>query len=376
MKAYIQRNLPAYIQLIKTLTAIPAPSHKEQQKAEYIRQWMADLAARTGFPLNIFIDDATNVVCECFADPDPAQVTLFLAHTDTVFPDEQPIEVLEDDRVIAAPGVGDDTTNVAAMMMGIQYLAEQQLRPQQNVVFVFNSCEEGLGNLKGCRAVMERYAGKVCEFISFDGGYSELVDTAVGSERFRICIKTEGGHSFSSFGNRNAIAVMAELIHRLYQIDAGAYPGRTTYNVGIIEGGTSVNTIAQQAEMLFEYRSDRKQSLQGIQAECAAIFQEFSEKYDMTTELLGSRPSMGEVDPKAMDQLINEVSLITQQVTGIWPKRESSSTDCNIPLSLGIPATCIGAYAGKGAHTREEYVLKDSLPAGLEILIRILLRKF
>ena len=163
MKAYIQKNLPAYIQLIKTLTAIPAPSHKEQQKAEYIRQWMVALAARTGFPLNIFIDDATNVVCECFADPDPAQVTLFLAHTDTVFPDEQPIEVLEDDRVIAAPGVGDDTTNVAAMMMGIQYLAEQQLRPQQNVVFVFNSCEEGLGNLKGCRAVMERYAGKVCE---------------------------------------------------------------------------------------------------------------------------------------------------------------------------------------------------------------------
>ena len=100
------------------------------------------------------------MVCECFCDPSPEEVYLFLAQLDTVFPDEQPLPVTETEETLAAPGIGDDTANVAALLMGIQYLAEQRLRPQKNVVFVFNSCEEGLGNLKGCRAVMDRYAGK------------------------------------------------------------------------------------------------------------------------------------------------------------------------------------------------------------------------
>lgn len=322
------------------------------------------------------IDEATNVICECFCEAEPHQIDLFLAHTDTVFPDEQPLPVQETDEILAGPGIGDDTANVAALMMGIQYLAEQQLRPQTNVVFVFNSCEEGLGNLKGCRVIMEQYQGKVHEFISFDGSYTSLTTVAVGSERYDVCIKTEGGHSYGNFGNSNAIAAMAELICRLYTIDAKKYPGQTTYNVGTITGGTSVNTIAQEAHMLFEFRSDRIEGLSGIKQDVLKLFSDFGRRFDLTLQLLGRRPSMGAVDPAHMNRLIGEISSIIVRETGKAPTLSSGSTDCNIPLSLGIPAVCFGAYLGKGAHTRQEFLYKQSLRPGLRILIHTLLRKF
>ena len=376
MQAYIDRVYPEYLSLLKTIAAIPAPSHKEQQKAAFLEAWLRDLCARLDFPLHIFVDKASNVVCECFCAPSPAEVYLFLAHTDTVFPAEQPLPGPATEQTLAAPGIGDDTANVAALLMGIQYLAEQRLRPQKNVVFVFNSCEEGLGNLKGCRAVMDRYAGKVREFISFDGGYTDLTTVAVGSERYEVCLETIGGHSYGSFGNPNAIALLSELICRLYRIDAGAYAGRTTYNVGLITGGTSVNTIAQEARMLFEFRADRADSLAAIKKEVFGIFEDFSQEHPISVRLLGARPSMGEVDPAAMQRLIQEVSDLIEAETGARPALSSGSTDCNIPLSRGIPAICFGAYLGHGAHTREEFLYKSSLRPGLRILIRTLLTKF
>ena len=376
MQAYIDRVYPEYLSLLKTIAAIPAPSHKEQQKADFLEAWLRELCARQDFLLNIFVDEASNVVCECFCDPSPEEVYLFLAHTDTVFPDEQPLPVTETEETLAAPGIGDDTANVAALLMGIQYLAEQRLRPQKNVVFVFNSCEEGLGNLKGCRAVMDRYAGKVREFISFDGGYTNLTTVAVGSERYEVRLETIGGHSYGSFGNPNAIALLSELICRLYEIDAGAYAGHTTYNVGVIAGGTSVNTIAQEAHMLFEFRADRADSLSAIKQEVFGIIEDFSREHPLSVRLLGARPSMGEVDPVAMQRLIREISDLIEAETGARPTLSSGSTDCNIPLSRGIPAICFGAYLGHGAHTREEFLYKSSLRPGLRILIRTLLTKF
>jgi acetylornithine deacetylase/succinyl-diaminopimelate desuccinylase-like protein len=376
MESYLDRIFPAYTELIKTLTKIPAPSHKEQQKAAYIKDWLDALQMRTGFPMQTRIDDATNVICECFCEAEPAQIDLFLAHTDTVFPDEQPLPVQETEELLAGPGIGDDTANVAAMMMGLQYLAEQQLRPQANVVFAFNSCEEGLGNLKGCRTIMEQYQGKVHEFISFDGSYTSLTTVAVGSERYDVCIRTEGGHSYGNFGNSNAIAAMAELICRLYAIDVRKYPGRTTYNAGIITGGTSVNTIAQEAHMLFEFRSDCVEGLAGIKQDVLKLFSDFGHRFDLSLQLLGSRPSMGLIDPIPMNRLINEITSIIIEETGKAPILSSGSTDCNIPLSQGIPAVCFGAYLGKGAHTRQEFLYKQSLRPGLRILIRTLLRKF
>ena len=376
MESYLDRIFPAYTELIKTLTKIPAPSHKEQKKAAYIKDWLDALQARTGFPMCTRIDEATNVICECFCEAEPHQIDLFLAHTDTVFPDEQPLPVQETDEILAGPGIGDDTANVAALMMGIQYLAEQQLRPQTNVVFVFNSCEEGLGNLKGCRRIMEAYRGRIGCLTSFDGGLEDYVDYAVGSKRYQVTVTTEGGHSYGSFGNRNAIQYMASLIDTLYTLKVPK-GGKSTYNVGVIQGGTSVNTIAQKCEMLFEYRSDVGASLNAMDA----FFHRTLQAYEamgigVTAELVGDRPCMGNVPEKAEEQLRQRVRDAVSQYTGVVPMGHSGSTDCNIPLSMGVPSICFGGYRGHGAHTREEYIEVESLLPGMKAMLSYILEWF
>ena len=164
----------------------------------------------------------------------------------------------EKDGKLYAPGVGDDTANVALLMLIARYVILNHINIK-NALIVFNSCEEGLGNLEGIRHIMNTYKN-VKEFYSFDLTYEEIICKAVGSNRYKITISTDGGHSYSAFGNTNAIHIASEMIHDFYQYQVPKR-GKSTYNVGIIEGGTSVNTIAQSASFLFEYRSDNHEDL-------------------------------------------------------------------------------------------------------------------
>ena len=157
------------------------------------------------------------------------------------------------------------------------------------------------------------------------------------------------------------------MIHDFYEIDTNTMPGKTTYNVGLIEGGTSVNTIAQDVKILYEYRSDRMMGLELMEREMSAIVDKYTEREDarVDIEMIGDRPSMGQVDKKKMAELQKRAEGIIFRNTGVMPMFGSGSTDCNIPLSMGIPAICFGVYLGGGQHTREEYVRIDSLETGL-----------
>ncbi|MBE5780945.1 MAG: M20/M25/M40 family metallo-hydrolase [Clostridiales bacterium] len=299
-----------------------------------------------------------------------------MAHTDTVFPDTTPFEPVVKDGRIHCPAVGDDTTNLAQMLFAIRYLIKTGKRPKGNVLFVANSCEEGLGNLKGSRKVMEDFGHRVAEFTTFDGSYTTYVDHSVGSRRYEVTITTEGGHSYGAFGNRNAIHYMASLIDTLYTLKVPK-EGKSTYNVGIIEGGTSVNTIAQQCKMLFEYRSDRRENL----ASMDAFFHKTIEAYramgiGVTVELVGDRPCMGDVDPAMEQKLRDRVIKAIKDHTGNVVTGTSGSTDCNIPHSMGVPAICFGGYLGAGAHTREEYIEMESLKTGMPIILQYVLDDF
>ena len=225
-------------QLIRDLCGIPAPSWHEEKRAEFCKAWLEQNGAE-----GVTIDSALNVLypvgCEGKND-----IVLFLAHTDTVFPDLDPMPFFERDGKMYCPGVTDDTANLAVMMICARYILQQQLPEGLGMLFVANSCEEGLGNLKGCRRIMDVYGSRIRELITLDGtNLRAVVTDAVGSHRYRVVVRTEGGHSFGNFGNRNAIAVLCELITLLYQVSVPA-DGKTTYNVGLISGGTSVNTIA------------------------------------------------------------------------------------------------------------------------------------
>lgn len=372
LKIWCENHFDEQLALLKELAAIPSPSHHEEKRAAFIRDWLVREGAG-----DVRIDDACNVVLP-FGCGGRNDIRVYMAHTDVVFPDTEPLPVREADGFLYAPGVGDDTANVVALMMCAKFILSHKLRSKEPVLIVFNSCEEGLGNLKGVRQIMADYDSRVKELVSFDGQYTSIVNRAVGSERWRVAVKTCGGHSYGAFGNPNAVAHLAALIGKLYSQPTPQDPGqKTTYNVGTIQGGTSVNTIAQNAEMTYEYRSDSFACLQQMRHQFLALVEEANcsdASFELT--LLGERPCGNTVPEDAEQQLLDRCSQVITEITGKQPFLRSSSTDANIPLSLGIPAATFGLYLGARSHTREEYVDISSLTTGLNIGLLILADSF
>lgn len=371
MKAWINEHIEELEQLTETLCRIPAPNRQERARAEFCKDWLEQHGAA-----GVRIDDADNMVLELNAAGNDA-LTVFMAHTDTVFPDTEPMEVHRQDGNMLCPGVGDDTANLAVLLMAGRYVLEHGIQPKQGFVIAANSGEEGLGNLRGCRQLMADHRGRVARVISFDGYYGRLWNRAVGSVRYQITVRTRGGHSFRDFGTPNAIACLAGLITRLYAIhpDFGPVGSTTTYNVGTIQGGTSVNTVAQEASVLYEYRSDAAEGLRGMETAFRDVVAAWQGRDGVEVEVthLGTRPCAEGVDPTAQQELSDWIAGLVQTCTGAAPLVESASTDCNIPLSLGVPAVSFGLCHGGGAHTREEWIETASLKTGLGIAIETML---
>lgn len=364
-------HFPEQLELLKTLAAIPAPSHQEQRRAEFIRDWLCRQGAD-----NVEIDPALNVVLP-FGCDGRSDIRVYMAHTDVVFPDTEPLPVREEAGRLYAPGVGDDTANVSALMLCAKFFLSHPDCLKKPTLIVFNSCEEGFGNLKGVRQIMADYAGRVAELVSFDLEYTAMVHRAVGSERWLVRAETRGGHSYSAFGNPNAIAGLSRLVCRLYKQPVPAVPGtKTTYNVGTIQGGTSVNTIAQSAEMTYEYRSDDHACLEQMREQFLALVEEMdAAETRLTMEPLGERPCGNAVPPSAQERLLNRCAAAVEEITGKAPVFCSASTDANIPLSQGVPATTFGLYLGAGSHTREEYIEIGSLKPGLRIALSVMMQE-
>ena len=369
--SYIEAHQEEAYQLLLTLAQIPAPSNHEEERAAFCKDWL-DAQGATG----VYTDEALNVVYPV-GDTGKNPLLVVMAHSDVVFPDTTPLPLEIRDGRICCPGVMDDTANAVALMMAAKYIAETGLQPKgTGLLLVVNAGEEGLGNLKGCRKIMETYGSRVREFISFDDKNCNGVHNAVGSRRYRVEITTEGGHSFRDFGRPNAIACLSTLITDLYAMKIPRL-GRTTFNVGTIQGGTSVNTIAQQAEMLFEFRSDEREALAILEEQFRDIVARHrTQGVEIYLTMVGDRPCAGDVDPVQMRELMDRAARAVERYYGKPVNFVSGSTDCNIPLSLGIPAVCVGCCFGDGAHTREEYVEIDSLLPGLKVAFDLVLHHF
>ena len=359
------------IELLKTLCAIPAPSHHEERRAEFVKNWFEERG------LSAEIDDAKNVRCG-FALDEHQDMVVVMAHMDTVFPDMEPMPMREEGEKLYCPGVGDDTANLAGMMILVDRLHRMGYKPTCGVLFVGNSCEEGLGNLKGCKAIMRDFSARVKAFITLDGNTEEVCARAVGSTRYRITAKTRGGHSFADFGTRNAIEVLSRLTCALYRQNVPHMGGSvTTYNVGVISGGTSINAIAQHAEMLYEYRSNDPQCMAVMKEKLDTILRENAlPDAQVEVEILGERPCGAAADKNAQSELENAALQVLAQYAGTKPQVTAGSTDCNIPLSLGIPSVCFGMYRGEGAHTREEWIEPESMRQGMKAAVAMLLNWF
>lgn len=369
MKQWIDAHFEEHKSLLKTFAAIPAPSRHEDARVRFLTELFENMGVKA------FTDDAKNVIVPMGLELG-GPMCVFSAHIDVVFPDMKPLPVREENGFLYAPGIGDDSANVCALITIIRYIKEMGLKPKAPVVFVFNTCEEGLGNLDGIRMIMRADGGPIKQLVSFDCAFEEgMIVKAVGSERWRVTVKTPGGHSYVDFGRPSAIHELARLITKLVEIPVSDDESKkTTFNVGLIEGGTSINTIAPSASMLYEYRSVDFRMLRSMRDEFLKLVEDSrKDGVEITAELIGERPCDENLDKAAQEALIEKCGRAVESVLGRSPERNSGSTDANIPLSLGIPAVTFGLYSGGGMHTREEWLEIESMRPGLLIGLTLVL---
>lgn len=367
MERYIEVHFEEAMDLLRTLGKIPAPSHMEDKRVQFCRDWfLAQGAAQ------VEIDKAKNVVCTIPGRSE--DIVVIMAHMDVVFPDLEELPMKETDGRLFAPGIGDDTANLVNLMMSVKYMLEKGLEPEYTILFVANSCEEGLGNLKGSKQLYEDYGSQIHEWISYDGYLGRCTDRAVGSYRYKVTVRTRGGHSYADFGRENAIAVLADLIHELYQIETPKQE-KTTYNVGVIEGGSTVNSIAQKASMLYEFRSADQGCLKEMETKFNGVVEAFrGQGFDVEVEVIGIRPGSGPIDQARQQTLTDANCAVIESCTSENVRMTPSSTDANIPLSVGIPANTFGTVAGALAHTREEWIEIASMRTGMMIALQTAVR--
>ncbi len=367
VESYVTEHIEEAEELLNELGKIPAPSRQEDKRAAFCREWLIAQGAK-----DVTIDEAKNVICKinCEGQKDLA---VFMAHMDIVFPDLEPLTVTQKGRKLYAPGIGDDTSNLVNLLMAAKYILKNEPKLNMGFLIVANACEEGLGNLDGCKEIVKTYGDQIKAFYSFDGYMSQCTNIAVGSHRYKITVKTSGGHSWLNFGEPNAIEILCNLVEKLYALEVPS-EAKTTYNVGCIQGGTTVNTVAQEASMLFEFRSTSQKCLELMHQKLEETIEAMRGEFQITTELLGVRPGNGDIDQEALKAYTEKSKEIIREFYEGDLDCDAYSTDANIPLSIGILANTIGTVKGACAHTREEWVDLDSLPAGMKIALSILLQ--
>jgi acetylornithine deacetylase/succinyl-diaminopimelate desuccinylase-like protein len=307
------------------------------------------------------------------------EIVLVTAHLDTVFPVGTDVHVKRDGERMVAPGISDNGTGLAALVALARAMRVAKVQPQRTILFAANVGEEGEGNLRGMRALIDAYRAKLKAVVVMDGSGTDHVTTkALASRRLEVTVTGPGGHSWSDFGMVNPINALARGAVRFINTKVPATP-RTSFNLGQIEGGTSVNSIPHEAKLKVDMRSEAEEEIAKLEAalrECvAAGVRDENEnardrskgKLEWTVELIGSRPG-GEL---AGDSALLGALRTADAAVGNESRIERSSTDANVPLSQGIDAIAIGAGGnGGGAHSLEEWYE----PAGREMgLQRVLL---
>jgi len=339
------------------LTEIEAPPFKEARRGEEFKRRLEALGLR-----NVRIDSEGNVIGERPGTGN-GPVVMISGHLDTVFPEGTNVKVTRTGTRLAAPGVGDDGRGLAVVLAVARAFRDANVQTPGTVLFVGTVGEEGPGNLRGVRHLFGKgKPGRIDYFISIDGTGYGVTNAGVGSHRYRVTYKGPGGHSYGAFGMPNPIHALGRAMATIGDIQVPAQP-KTTFNVGLISGGTSVNSISAEGIMDVDLRSESPDALntldqkfrraveQALVAENAR-WPSSSTKLTVKIDTIGIRPA-GTVPDTAQ---IVRTAVAAGRALGLSPTTGASSTDANIPISLGIPAiTLDGGGRGSGAHALEEW---------------------
>jgi tripeptide aminopeptidase len=351
------------------LTEIPAPEFKEAPRAEYLKQ----IFEAAG--LKVQLDKIGNVIAER-PGSDANSVILLAAHLDTVFPSGTDVHVKRHGNRLTAPGIADNGAGLAALAGLARAFAESRIQTTKTIVLAGDVGEEGEGNLRGIRALVESYGSRLAAVIALDGASTEHITTqGIASHRFEIAITGPGGHSWSDFGAPNPITALSRGIVKFSAQPVPDDP-RSSYNFGMIEGGTSINSIPSRAAVKVDLRSEDEAEVSKMERALRDAMQsgareEMSTAHDEQQTLrvivrsLGSRPAGKLPDNAPLLETLRNVD----RFLGNRSRLERSSTDANIPLSLHIPAVSLGGGGkGGGSHTTAEWYDATGREMGLKRL--------
>ncbi|HKV06371.1 MAG TPA: M20/M25/M40 family metallo-hydrolase [Candidatus Acidoferrales bacterium] len=366
---WIDRNSEWVTEQQIRLTEIPAPEFDEARRGEALKE----LFAASGFQVRT--DKAGDVVAER-PGSDPKSVILLAAHLDTVFPAGTDVRVERDGNRLAAPGISDNGAGLSALAGLARALSESGIRTTKTIVLAGDVGEEGEGNLRGVRALIDAYGSRIAAVIAVDGPSADHITTqGIASRRFEVSVTGPGGHSWSDFGAPNPIAAIARGIVQFSSVQLPNDP-RSTYNFGTIEGGTSVNSIPARAAVKIDLRSESEGELGRLEAAMRDAMQAGvkdetsasrgrSDALQLSFRSLGTRPAGKLPDDSPLLATIRNVD----RYLGNRSRLERSSTDANIPLSLGIPAVGLGGGGrGGGSHTPDEWYDASGREIGLKRL--------
>jgi acetylornithine deacetylase/succinyl-diaminopimelate desuccinylase-like protein len=350
---------------------IPAPLFKEEKRAAYLKQCFAEFGLK-----NVRIDKIGNVIGE--RPGSSAKPTLVLAaHLDTVFPEGTDVTVTRTDSTLKAPGITDDARGLAVILAVARALNDANVNTLGSIIFVANVGEEGLGDLRGTRHLFaEELKDKITHFVTVDGTGLKATSKAIGSNRYRVTFKGPGGHSYGAFGLVNPIHALGRAIEKISRFKVPTNP-KTTFNVGRIEGGTSVNSIAHTASFEMDMRSESPEELAKVDAEFKSAVQQSLEeensfwqskrKLTVNVQLVGQRAA-GNLGPN--NPMLKAV-MLADSALGIKSEFRAGSTDANVPIGLGIPAIALeGGGRGEGAHALDEiFYTKNSYLGTQKVLL-------
>ena len=342
------------------LTQIPAPPFKETARGAEFKKRLEALGMK-----NVRVDAVGNVIAER-KGVGTGPTVVIAGHLDTVFPEGTDTKVKREGDRLSAPGIGDDDRGLAVVLAVVRAFEKAGVQTLGTVYFIGNVGEEGPGNLRGTRHLFgTELKGKVDYFISVDDSGLGIASRAVGSNRYRVTYKGPGGHSYGAFGIPNPIHALGRAIAGISDIQVPQTP-KTTFNVGIIQGGTSVNSISADAVMEVDMRSEDAASLASVNTKILKVIHDAltaenarwpgarAKEAQLTLEIdtIGIRPTGAQSD----EAPIVKTAMAAAKALGFPTSTSASSTDANIPISLGIPGIRIGGGGrAEGAHSLGEY---------------------
>lgn len=351
------------IELAIAIQQIPAPTFYENKRSQFMLERFQDENLA-----DISMDEIGNVYARLPGSGLNKSI-LVSAHLDSVFPIDTDLGIERSSDKISGPGIGDNAIGLAGLIALVWILNHRSKEFTSDIWFVANVGEEGLGDLRGMRAVVERFTDLPQAYIILEGmALGQIYHRGLGVHRFRITVTTSGGHSWVDHGKPSAIHELIQVATRVLALHIPEQP-RTTKNVGVFHGGISVNTIAAEAHLQVDLRSEDELILEGLIKEIEHIVEDSNRPdVQVKAETISQRPT-GNI-PR--DHPLVRIATYSLESIGIQPRLNIGSTDANIPLSFGYPALCLGLTTGSGAHTLREFVHVPPIQLGLQQLISVL----